>query len=344
MSINRRKPDHQDWTKQYLRGDYDHDDAQQQERFSNRSKSAQEMKMRKTADLRNTDAAVADLEALPLGIVTVVYSMFVEIEHEGRVWLATIRSSMRKLRETDIVCGDRVRFRSSGVTHESGRPEAIIEHILPRATVLLRADSFKQIHQHVIVANAEQMLIVASILRPRVKWGLIDRMLIAAQSGGLKPILCLNKIDLAADDAELLAEAHVTLGHYRAIGVPTIATSIEPSEGLGELAAALKDRTTVLAGHSGVGKSSLIHAISPELNLKIGEISNFNDKGRHTTTSARQYRLAAGGIVIDTPGIKQFGLWNVTRENINDFFPDVAAGEAPEWRKQSHQNIMDSMP
>ena len=343
MSINRRKPDHQDWTQQYLRGDYDHADALQEERFSNRSKFAQEMKMRKTADLRNTDAAAADLDALPLGIVTQVYSLFVELEHEGQTWLTTIRSSMRKLRETDIVCGDRVRFRSSGVTHESGRPEAIIEQILPRQTVLLRADSFKQLHQHLIVANAEQMLIVASILRPRVKWGLVDRMLIAAQSGGLKPIPCLNKLDLAADDAELLAESQTTLEHYRAIGVPAIATSIEPQQGLDELAAAMKDHTTVLAGHSGVGKSSLIHAISPDLNLKIGEISNYNDKGRHTTTFTRQYRLGTGGIVIDTPGVKQFGLWNVTKDNINEFFPDVAAGEAPEWRQQSYQNILDSI-
>jgi ribosome biogenesis GTPase len=326
-----------------LRGDYEHDAAEQGERFSNRSKFAQEMKMRKTADLRDTPGATADMDALPLGVVAQVYSMFIEIEFEGAMWLATMRSSMRKLRTTDIIVGDRVRFRSSGLTHQSGRPEAVIELILPRQTVLLRADSFKGLHRQPVVANAGQMLIVASILRPRVKWGLVDRMLIAAQSGGLKPIVCLNKMDLALGNSELLAEAEVSLGHYRAIGVAAIGASVTSLAGLEEIGSMMRDQTTVLAGHSGVGKSSLIHAISPDLDLKIGEVSNYNDKGRHTTTSARQYRLSGGGIVIDTPGVKHFGLWNVTAENLEEFFPDVAAGDAPPWRVESYQNILGSL-
>lgn len=343
MSINRRKPDHQDWTQRYLQGDYDHDHAEQQERFSNRSKHAQEMKMRRTVELRSTEGVTADIETLPLGVVTQVYSLFVDLECESQTFLATLRTSMRKLRETDVIVGDRVRFRQTGVIHESGRPEATIEQILPRQTVLMRADSFKQIHQHPIVANAQQMLIVASILQPRVKWGLVDRMLIAAESGGLKPVLCLNKMDLAAGNDALLEEAHTTLGHYRALGIPSLATTIEQPADLAAVAAVLKDQTTVLAGHSGVGKSSLIRAIAPALDLKIGAISGYNDKGRHTTTSARQYHLPGGGIVIDTPGVRHFGLWNVTPENLGDFFPDVVAGDAPEWRVESYQRILNSL-
>jgi ribosome biogenesis GTPase len=101
---------------------------------------------------------------------------------------------------------------------------------------------------------------------------------------------------------------------------------------------------TVLAGHSGVGKSSLIRAVQPDLDLRIGAISGYNEKGRHTTTSARRYPLKIGGAVIDTPGVKLFGLWNVTRENLSDFFPDVAGGTAPQWRVESFQRIESSLP
>ena len=103
---------------------------------------------------------------------------------------------------------------------------------------------------------------------------------------------------------------------------------------------------TVLAGHSGVGKSSLIRAVQPDLDLRIGEISRITEKGRHTTTSARRYPLRIGGAVIDTPGVKLFGLWNVTRENLSHYFPDVDADAetAPRWRRESYQRILASLP
>src|SRR5205085_8096719 len=111
-----------------------------------------------------------------------------------------------------------------------------------------------------------------------------------------------------------------------------IETSVEAKIGLDQVREMLRDKTTVLAGHSGVGKSSLIRAIQPQLDLRIGAISGYNDKGRHTTTSAKSYPLDFGGAVIDTPGVKLFGLWNVTRENLVDFFPDIASDIAPQWR------------
>src|SRR5206468_2917233 len=157
--------------------------------------------------------------------------------------------------------------------------------------VLTRADSFKAVTQHPIVANAQQMLIVASLREPRVKWGLVDRMIVAARSGGLHPVVCLNKIDLA--DPALPA---------------------------------------LTADPAGDGAA------------RAAAISRFNDKGRHTTTSARRYVLDFGGAVIDTPGVKLFGLWGVSRENLLEFFPDVDAGTAPEWRKESYERIADSLP
>ncbi|HEY7088501.1 MAG TPA: ribosome small subunit-dependent GTPase A, partial [Tepidisphaeraceae bacterium] len=128
------------------------------------------------------------------------------------------------------------------------------------------------------------------------------------------------------------------------LGISTLQTSVTENIGIDALHDILKDRITVLAGHSGVGKSSLIRAIQPSLDLRIGQISGYTGKGRHTTTSARRYPLEMGGYVIDTPGVKLFGLWRVTRENLLGFFPDVEADAAPKWRLQSYARIESSLP
>ena len=160
---------------------------------------------------------------------------------------------------------------------------------------------------------------------------------------GLRPIVCLNKVDVAERDAEDMAFARDALAHYERLGIKTLQSSAELQVGLDELRDLLRNQTTVLAGHSGVGKSSLIRAIQPQLDLKVGEVSRYTDKGRHTTTSARRYPLDFGGTVIDTPGVKHFGLWGVTAENLSEYFPDVSEGSAPEWRKESYQRILASL-
>src|SRR4051794_27530309 len=361
MSQRRRKgPREKDLTSRYLSGGMDEDRVDQQERFTPRSKNAEQNKILKTALMRAEEqASIDDLDALPVGEVIQVFSLYSEVEHEGTAYLAVIRKTLSKISDTSIVVGDRVRFRpvvetedatqlAAGETFTAGKTkEAVIEQILPRRTVLTRTDSFKGIIQHPIVANAGQMLIVASLREPRVKWGLIDRMLVAAQSGGLKPVVCLNKIDLAAGSSEVpkdLAEAREALAHHRTLGATTIETSVEQKVGLDELRELLRGATTVLAGHSGVGKSSLARAIQPSLDLRVGAISGYTGKGRHTTTSARRYLLDVGGAVIDTPGVKVFGLWGVTRDNLREFFPDVASETAPDWRRESFERILGSLP
>jgi ribosome biogenesis GTPase / thiamine phosphate phosphatase len=339
-----------DLTAKYLAGDVDEDRVDQHQRFSQRSKHHQQNKMQRTATMRAEDHTANDIAALPIGQVVTVYSLYIEVEHEQTLYLCVMRKTLTKVAGTQVVVGDRVRFRPGGTFHESGRPEAAIEQILPRTTVLTRSESFKGLEQHPIVANAQQMLIVVSVLSPRVKWGLVDRMLVAAQSGGLDPIVCLNKIDLAAqassgeEPASEPSDPEEALSHYRTMGIRTLKTSILGNIGLEDLRQALTGHVTVLAGHSGVGKSSLIRAIQPSLEIRVGDVSLYTDKGRHTTTSARRYHLDGGGAVIDTPGVKLFGLWGITRENLVDYFPDVESDSAPRWRRDSYQRIVATLP
>jgi ribosome biogenesis GTPase len=363
MPGRRKKPRENDLAERYRAGDFDKEqlyeqDEDQSQRFSSRNKNAQQDKIEKTAVLRAAllaavDAAnPQDAESLPIGQVMQVYSLFCDIESGGQSYLCVTRKTLNKLADTQMVVGDLVRFRDTGITNETGRRQGVIEAVLPRKTVLTRTDSFKSHEQHPIVANAEQMLIVASVKEPAVKWGLVDRMIVAARSGGLVPIVCLNKIDLAllgdpsaqtADANDENVDPREALSHYVSIGVRTLETSVDRDIGLAELKDSLMNRTTVLAGHSGVGKSSLIRSIQPQLQLRIGEISGFTGKGRHTTTSARRYPLDFGGAVIDTPGVKMFGLWNMTRESLLEFFPDVTDKTAPPWRVASYERIAESL-
>jgi ribosome biogenesis GTPase len=343
----RKPPREKDLTSRYLQGDSEADRLDSHQKFSQRSKNAQQDKIEKTALIRAAGGAQsADIERLPTGEVVQVYSLYCQVEHPTGPRLCSMRKTLGKLSQTSIVVGDQVRFRDTEQRDELGRPEAVIEQVLPRQTILTRAEGLRGNAQHPIVANAQQMLIVASLLRPRVKWGLVDRMIVAALSGGLTPLICLNKIDLAEPAAESQAEhlaAQQVLEYYQSLGFTTFQVSATPRSGIEGVQSALAGKTTVLAGHSGVGKSTLISAIQPGLDIRIGEISNFNDKGRHTTSSARRYPLDIGGYVIDTPGVKLFGLWNVTPENLLDFFPDVQNESAPPWRIDSFNRIQASI-
>jgi ribosome biogenesis GTPase len=341
----RRKPRFRQTSAASYDGDPLDDESPSSDAFGERSRHSQRRRMEQTAILRATAGeSAADIESLPIGLVTQVYSRFVQVESDTGPRLCEVRKTLTKMAASGVIVGDMVRFRDSGTHDEANRRQASIEQVLPRRTVLTRAGSFDSRQAQPIVANADQMLIVASLRQPTIKWGLIDRMLIAAKGGGLTAIIALTKLDLAEEsDDEELAQAQAALAHYQSLGFTTLYTSLPQSRGVAELSAILHNKTTVLAGHSGVGKSSLISAIEPTLDIRIAPVSLYTDKGIHTTTSARRYPLATGGHVIDTPGVKMFGLWNVTPDNLIDHFPDVQAETAPEWRMQSYQRILESL-
>jgi len=174
-----------------------------------------------------------------------------------------------------------------------------ILRMFPRRTKLSRRPSVGYPEQ-VLVSNADTLLMVASMRTPPFRGGLVDRLLVAASCGGLEPVLILSKADLATSD-----EISPIENLYSSLGYTILVTSIPESRGLESLRDLLQNRTTVLSGHSGVGKSSLIKALFPDWEIRIGRISNKSGKGRHTTRLAEMFRIPIGGFIVDTPGIRE---------------------------------------
>ena len=205
------------------------------------------------------------------------------------------------------------------LTLEAGG-DGVIEDVLPRATLLTRPDVFYGHLSQVIVANANQLLIVSSWREPTIWPELIDRYLIAARRSGLEPIICINKADLIADETEFRR----TLLPYRELEHRVVRTCALSGEGIDELRNALRNRMTVLTGLSGTGKSSLISAVQPGLELRTAAVGEGSGEGRHTTTQAIAIDLELGGHVVDTPGIREFGLAGMRKRDLAGFFPEIA--------------------
>jgi ribosome biogenesis GTPase len=227
----------------------------------------------------------------------------------GKQYRCAVRRLLRTLAtdERNIVAtGDRVWFRPAL------NDEGLIERVEPRHGMLTRASRGRE---HVLVANVDQLVIVMSLVEPELKPHLIDRYLASAEQGRIAPIVCLNKADLVDPVA-----FQPIIGMYAQLGVPTLLTSAKTGLGIDRLRDLLRGRETAISGQSGVGKSSLLNAVQPGLGLQVREVSETTQKGRHTTTTAQLLRLEFGGWVVDTPGIRQFRLWDIIPEEVEGFF------------------------
>ena len=208
-----------------------------------------------------------------------------------------------------VAAGDRVLVRP-----ESG-DEGWIERIEPRKGVLSRTSRERQ---HVIVANVDYLLIIGSAAEPVLKPNLIDRYLITAEQFGIQPIICINKVDLV-DTADL----QPLVGTYAQCGYHVILVSAITGQGIDEVRDFVLGTQSALSGQSGVGKSTILNVIQPGLELRVSNVSADNQKGKHTTTAARLIPLDDGGYVVDTPGIRQFQLWDVVPQEIPALMPDI---------------------
>lgn len=229
---------------------------------------------------------------------------------DGDAQCRVVAMRARELGRTPVVVGDRVGL----VGDLTGRPDTLarIVRVVERTSVLRRTADDTDPYERIVVANAEQLVIVSSLADPPPRFGLIDRCLVAAFAGGLRPVLCLTKADLAP--------AGEVLHHYAELDIPSVVCRIdEPQDALRE---ALAGRVSALVGHSGVGKSTLVNALVPDAERAVGVVSAIG-KGRHTSSSAVALPLPGGGWVVDTPGIRSFGLAHVSADDVVSAFGDL---------------------
>ena len=255
-----------------------------------------------------------DLDACLTGRVVRIHGLICVVDgDDGQTYPCHVRRVLKTLaidNRNVVTVGDRVWFLPGG----SSGDEGMIEKVAPRRGTVARG--YRR-HKHVLVANVDQILIVSALQEPGLKLPLIDRYLISAEIGGVRPIIVLNKADLVDP-----GPYQWVVGLYTQLGYETLLTSAADGRGLERLRALLAEGTTAFSGQSGVGKSSLLNALRPGLNLRVRAVSDWTFKGKHTTTTAELIKLEAGSYVVDTPGLRQFELWGVVPAELGGHFPE----------------------
>jgi len=331
-SVRRRRSD---WTQQAREAEDHEIDAERSESVTAKG----ELSRRRTVIVPDGDAVPG--EALRRGTVVAMRGLYADVDDGQKAWQCTVRRVLRtRLIEErhPVTVGDRVRFliESEG---EGVARAGVIEAVDPRSGELQRRVGRRV---HTIVANVDQAIIVSSADQPPPKPHLIDRYIVAALVGEITPVICLNKLDLdrapdqasesdaggpdACESATVedrgLPPAREVLERYDRLGYRTLYTSALTGEGVDDLRDVLRGKASVIAGQSGVGKSSLLNCVQPGLQLKVGDIIEQTAKGRHTTSTASLLRLEVGGYVVDTPGVRSFDLSTVGRHELEALFEE----------------------
>jgi ribosome biogenesis GTPase len=225
---------------------------------------------------------------------------------------------LKGLKHTNpVTVGDKVNFEM-----EPNSENGVIFSIENRKNYIIRKASNLSKQTHIIASNIDQAILMVTIAFPTTSLGFIDRFLATAEAYHIPTTIIFNKVDLCTDGLEDVLNDTIHLYHNQ-VGYNYIKTSVNARIGLDEVKALLKDKTTLVAGHSGVGKSSLLNGIEPNLNLKTGEISKSSFNGQHTTTFAQMHPLSFGGFIIDTPGIREFGVVDLNNAELSHYFKEM---------------------
>jgi ribosome biogenesis GTPase len=261
-----------------------------------------------------------ETKGLLQGIVIHISSSEIDVAVEDRTFTCTLRGSFKlqkNLKKNLVVVGDHVWF-------EPTSPDTgYVHHIMPRSSLLCREEHLHRIKQQLVASNVDQVLITVCLANPSIKPSIIDRYLIAAEKGHLHPVILINKIDLKDQYPKEMLLVEECLRLYPSLGIKTIAFSSLTGEGLEEVREALRGKVSVFSGQSGTGKSCIINALTG-LSLKTGSIRAVG-KGSHTTTSTQLLRLPFGGWCIDTPGIRSFGVFELSKGDLQAEFSELFA-------------------
>jgi len=240
------------------------------------------------------------------------------MSQDGKLCNCRLKGQFRihGLRTTNpVAVGDHIVFDMEG-----NEGNGVIKAIEPRRNYIVRRSINLSKSAHIIASNIDRLYIVASIMLPRTSTGFIDRLLVTAEAYHIPAALIFNKTDIYTEEANQRCNELMEL--YNSLGYPSYSVSALKGTGIESLRMVLKDKVNLFSGHSGVGKSALINALDPQLTIKTGEISSYHNKGMHTTTFAEMHPLSFGGYMIDTPGIKEFGLVHFESQEISERFPE----------------------
>jgi ribosome biogenesis GTPase len=259
-----------------------------------------------------------------LGMRALIYkstgSWYIAKNAAGKTFNARIKGIFKidNISSTNpIAVGDEVEMDIEDVEEES----AMIHEILPRKNYVARISPHNKRMHHIVASNLDQCVLFATLRDPKTSQGFIDRFLVACESYHIPAVIVFNKADIYRKKEMVVFEELKAV--YEAIGYKVILASVQENIGVNEIKALLKDKTSLLSGHSGVGKSTFINAVFPDFNLRTAEVSGWSGKGMHTTTFAEMFDLDFGGRIIDTPGLREFGIVDVPKQELSHYFPEM---------------------